>query len=142
MAIRTRLILWFTSILFLSLLAMGLLTYYELVAEPRTKIPRGETAANEETQENGTEDLLVILAWCGLPALAISLGGGWWMMRKALAPVASLTSAAERLNEHTLGQRLPRTGTGDEFDRLTNVFNAMSGRLQHSFERMRDFTLH
>jgi heavy metal sensor kinase len=140
MTIRTRLTLWFTSILFLSLLAMGGLTYYEFVAEPRSKVERAE--ANEETQENGAEDLLAILAWCGLPALAISLGGGWWMMRKSLAPVARLTSAAERLNEHTLGQRLPCTGNGDEFDRLTEVFNAMTGRLEQSFQRISDFTLH
>jgi signal transduction histidine kinase len=63
------------------------------------------------------------------------------MMRKALAPVASLTMAAERLNESTLSQRLPRTGNGDELDRLTEVFNAMSGRLAQSFQRIRDFTL-
>src|SRR5512135_2207950 len=113
MTIRARLILWFTGILFLSLLAMAILTYYELVAEPRSKIQRGQATASEEMQENGAEDLFVILAWCGLPALAISLVGGWWMMRKALAPVASLTTAAERLNEYTLAERLPRTGNGD-----------------------------
>jgi len=142
MTIRTRLTLWYTGILFTSLLAMGVLTYYELVAEPRTKVQRGEATANEEMDENGAEDLLVIFAWCGLPALARSIGGGWWMMRKALAPAASLTRAAERLDEHTLGQRLPRTGNGDEFDRLTDVFNGMTARLEQSFQRIREFTLH
>ena len=142
MTIRTRLTLWFTGILFISLVAMSVLTYYELVAEPRTKVQRGEATANEEMQETGAEDLFVILAWCGLPALAISLGGGWWMVRKALGPVASLTSAAERLNEHTLAQRLPPTSDGDEFARLTEVFNDMTGRLEQSFQRIREFTLH
>jgi signal transduction histidine kinase len=142
MSIRTRLTLWFTGILFVSLLAMGTWSYYELVAEPRNKVARGKATADEELRENGAEDLAVILASCGLPALALSLGGGWWMMRKALAPVASLTRAATALDEHNLSQRLPRTGTGDELDRLTEVFNAMSARLEESFHRIRDFTLH
>jgi signal transduction histidine kinase len=142
MSIRTRLTLWFTSILFVSLVAMGLWSYFELIAEPRSKVASGKANANEELQENEAEDLVVILAWCGLPALALSLGGGWWMMRKALGPVAALTRAAQALDEHTLGHRLPRSGNGDELDRLTEVFNAMSARLEQSFQRIRDFTLH
>ena len=37
---------------------------------------------------------------------------------------------------------LPRTGNGDELDRLTEVFNAMTARLDDSFQRIREFTLH
>jgi signal transduction histidine kinase len=77
-----------------------------------------------------------------VPATLLALGGGWWMMRRALAPVAALTRAAERVNEHNLGDRLPRTGNGDELDRLTEVFNAMTERLNQSFARIREFTLH
>jgi signal transduction histidine kinase len=77
-----------------------------------------------------------------MPACLLALGGGWWMMRRALAPMAALTQAAQRINEHNLGERLPRTGNGDEFDRLTEVFNAMTERLNQSFARIREFTLH
>jgi signal transduction histidine kinase len=142
MTIRTRLTLWFTGILLVAILAMGALSYYELVAEPRGKISRGESTAREEMQENGAEDILNALLWCGVPALVLSLGGGWWMMRKALSPVAALTQAASRINEHNLAERLPRRGDGDELDRLTEVFNAMTGRLEQSFQRIREFTLH
>jgi len=37
MTIRTRLTLWFTGVLLLSLLAMGMLAYHELVVEPRNE---------------------------------------------------------------------------------------------------------
>jgi signal transduction histidine kinase len=63
-------------------------------------------------------------------------------MRKTLQPIAALTRAAERINEHNLTQHLPRTGNGDELDRLTEVFNAMTARLNQSFTRIREFTLH
>src|SRR6202041_425746 len=36
----------------------------------------------------------------------------------------------------------PRSGNGDELDRLTEVFNAMTARLDNSFNRIREFTLH
>lgn len=143
MTIRTRLTLWFVSILFVSLLAMGVLSYYELVAEPNSR-PTQQPAkpGDDEADQSDLGDVIAILAWCGLPALALSIGGGWWLMRKALAPVTALTRAAERINEHNLGQRLRRTGNGDELDRLTEVFNAMTERLDQSFARMREFTLH
>src|SRR5262245_59460790 len=143
MTIRTRLTLWFTGTLFVSLLAMGVLSFFELVVEPRSQAARAEAAVkgpDSEAEEAG--DILGILAWCGLPALAVGLGGGWWLMRKALAPVAALTQAAERMNEHNLGRPLPRSGNGDELDRLTEVFNAMTERLNQSFARIREFTLH
>src|SRR5215510_2590958 len=102
MTIRTRLILWFASVLFLSLLAMGAMSYYEFVIEPRI--------SKEPLEENLVGEVVEVLAWCGLPALAVGLGGGWWLMRKALGPVTSLTLAAEQMNEHNLGKTLPRSG--------------------------------
>jgi signal transduction histidine kinase len=142
MTIRIRLTLWFSSILFVALVAMAVLSYFELVAEPQGQSERGKTAANEETDENGMSEVLGVLLWCGLPALALSIGGGWWMTRKALAPVNALTQAAGRISENTLGERLASSGNGDEFDRLTEVFNAMTERLEKSFQRVREFTLH
>jgi signal transduction histidine kinase len=141
MSIRTRLSLWYAGILLVSLLAMSGLSYYLLVLEPRRVALAANPRANRE-DEGDLSDVLTILVWCGLPSLAIAIGGGWWMTRKALGPLASLTQGAECLNERNLGTRLPRTGNGDELDRLTEVFNAMTERLGQSFERVRQFTLH
>ena len=143
MSIRTRLTLWYAGIMFVSLLAMGILSYHAFAPEPR---PPGDspadTAKPDDPDENDLGEIIRIIFWCGVPATLLALGGGWWMMRRALAPVAALTRAAERVNEHNLGERLPRTGSGDELDRLTEVFNAMTGRLHQSFARIREFTLH
>ena len=95
-----------------------------------------------ERAEVESEDVAAIFLWCGIPAVVLALAGGWGLMRKTLAPVAAITLAAERIHDCNLGERLPRTGNGDELDRLTEVFNAMTARLDGSFQRIREFTLH
>ena len=138
MSIRTRLTLWYAGIMFVALVAMGIFSYHAFAPEPHVAGP----ANQDEADESDLGEIYRIIFWCGVPAILLALGGGWWMMRRALAPVAALTAAAERVNEHNLGNRLPRTGNGDELDRLTEVFNAMTERLNQSFARMREFTLH
>lgn len=132
MTIRTRMTLWYAGVLLLSALAIAAFSYKE-IHEERSKI---------EEPGDSLEDVIDLVCWIGLPAIVLSVGGGWWLMRKALAPVAELTEAARRINEHNLGERLPRTGDGDELDQLTETFNAMTERLEQSFGRIREFTLH
>jgi len=143
MSIRTRLTLWYAGIMFVSLVAMGILSYHAFAPEPQTSgHSPGERPKPDDLDESDLGEICRIIFWCGVPATMLALGGGWWMMRRALAPVAALTRAAERVNEHNLGNRLPRTGNGDELDRLTEVFNAMTERLNQSFARIHEFTLH
>jgi signal transduction histidine kinase len=135
--------LWYAGIMFVSLVAMGILSYHVFAPEPQTSgYSTGERPKTEESDENDLGEAFRIIFWCGVPATLLALGGGWWMMRRALAPVAALSRAAAGVNEHNLGERLPRTGNGDELDRLTEVFNAMTERLNQSFARIREFTLH
>jgi signal transduction histidine kinase len=143
MTIRARLTLWYSAIMFVSLLAMGAFSYYRFVAVPRERALRGEENAAELADDtNDFTQIAGIVLWSGLPAALLALGGGWWLTRKALAPVAALTQAAGRINERCLRDQLPRSGSGDELDRLTEVFNAMTARLDGSFQRVREFTLH
>jgi signal transduction histidine kinase len=78
----------------------------------------------------------------GLPAIILGLLGGWWLTRRALAPVTKLTDAVEKIHENNLGEKIPRTHNGDELDRLTEMFNIMTAGLDDSFQRIREFTLH
>jgi len=144
MKIRTRLTLWYAGVLMAAMLAISVWCYYDLVIEPaRQKTSVGTTdGTNDEAGESLGFDVAEAALYCGLPALAVALGGGWWMMRKTLAPITALTAAAERINEHHLSERLARSGNGDELDRLTEVFNAMTERVSAAFLRVREFTLH
>jgi signal transduction histidine kinase len=137
MTIRSRLTLWYAGILFASTLLITVMTYKELA------VSRDESLAGrleEEQEEPG--DIVRIVLWSGIPAALLGVAGGWWLMRKALSPVTALTQAAGRIHDRNLCERLPRTGNGDELDRLTEVFNAMTARLDESFKRIREFTLH
>jgi signal transduction histidine kinase len=96
----------------------------------------------EEVDGDAGEDITQIIFFYGGTAVAVGLLGGWWLTRRAFAPVTRLTQAAEKINEGNLGENLPRTGNGDELDRLTEVFNAMTARLDGAFQRIREFTLH
>ena len=134
MTIRTRLTLWYSGMLLVSLLLMSGVLYYELVYE-RQDVP-------PEQRERAPRRIADILFMYGAPTLALLLVGGWLLMRRTLAPVAAITQAAERVHSGNLRERLPRSGNGDELDRLTGVLNAMLARLDDSFSRIRDFTLH
>jgi signal transduction histidine kinase len=135
MTIRKRLTLWYAVIMFVSLVAMAALAYHEFAPDPTPN-------SGGEADDSDLSSILRILLWCGVPPALIALAGGWWMMRRALAPVTDLTGAMEKIHDKNLGEKIPRTGNGDELDRLTEVFNAMTARLDDSFRHIREFTLH
>ncbi len=141
MTIRARLTFWYAGVMLVSLLVMGVLMYRQFAPEPRPA-HASEATSEEETDESDFNEALRNVLLAGIPAALLATLGGWWLMRRALAPVAALTQAAERINDRTLSQPLPRSGNGDELDRLAEVLNAMTGRLHDSFKRIREFTLH
>jgi signal transduction histidine kinase len=136
MKIRTRLTFWYATILMVSLLIMGFGTYREILEQ------QVRHKHHLHPQEHALNETAEMVLYISLPAILLGLVGGWWMTRKALAPVSALTTAVENLRENNLKGRLPRSNNGDELDRLTDVFNAMTARLDDSFQRIHEFTLH
>jgi heavy metal sensor kinase len=84
--------------------------------------------------------LLIILLITMPLALLASLGGGWFLAGRALRPVEAITQAAERIAGGDLTQRLSVSTAQDEIGRLAGTFNAMIGRLEASFQQVRQFT--
>ena len=146
MTIRTRLNLWYSAILCAVALAVVVAAlYHELVLEPRhhRQIVKGGLERHQAGEpEIDSGDLVDILMWTVTPAVVLGLTGGWWLTRRALAPMTELTGAVEKIHEKNLGEKIQRSGNGDELDRLTEVFNDMTARLDDSFSRIREFTLH
>jgi heavy metal sensor kinase len=65
---------------------------------------------------------------------------GWFLAGRTLAPVENLTRAMRRINVDSLSHRLPVRSSGDELSRLAETFNAMLGRLEESFRKIKQFS--
>jgi heavy metal sensor kinase len=77
----------------------------------------------------------------GLPlVVALAGAGGYWLARRALAPIDHLASEARRITAERLHERLTVPNERDEIGRLTAVFNETFGRLEASFDQLRRFT--
>ncbi len=77
--------------------------------------------------------LVVALGIMGVGALIIWFGIG----RNALARIDRMSGATQRIMAGDLSQRLPVTGSGDEFDRMSESLNTMLGRMERLDEGLR-----
>jgi heavy metal sensor kinase len=88
-----------------------------------------------------TEDDLIECFLLATPfLLAVVAVGGWFVARRALAPIQKMAESAELISAQRLDQRLPLPDTGDEIERLTVVLNHMFDRLEASFQQATRFT--
>ncbi|MEE8574903.1 MAG: ATP-binding protein, partial [Thermodesulfobacteriota bacterium] len=73
-------------------------------------------------------------------AVIVASIGGWIIAGKALKPVDKITIMARRIGAESLHERLSIKGPPDEIGRLAATFNEMIGRLEDSFEQIKQFT--
>ena len=66
--------------------------------------------------------------------------GGYWLSRRALAPVDALVHTAHEITGSNLSSRLPKLETGDELQRLSDTLNEMLARIETAFLRITEFT--
>lgn len=72
--------------------------------------------------------------------LLIAAAVGYWMSRRALAPVDVLVGTARQIGGTNLGGRLQKLDTGDELQRLSDTLNEMLDRIESAFQRVTQFT--
>ena len=84
--------------------------------------------------------LLASLVASGAAVLAMGLGGGWWLARRALAPLESLAATAGAISAQDLSQRLDARAAPAELEPLARAFNATLERLEQAFGRQLRFT--
>lgn len=73
-------------------------------------------------------------------ALVLAAFGGYWMSRRALAPVDAIAARAREIGAGELSARLPSRNSGDELDRLSATLNEMLERIENGFRRITQFT--
>jgi len=72
--------------------------------------------------------------------LAVAGLGGWFVSRRALAPVDEITGVARSITLQNLSRRLTVRHTGDELQRMAETWNEVLERLEAAVERTRRFT--
>jgi len=72
--------------------------------------------------------------------LLSSAAGGYWLSRRALAPVELLTNTACTITGQNLSSRLEKLNTGDELQRLSDTLNEMLDRIESAFQHVVQFT--
>jgi len=70
----------------------------------------------------------------------VAAGGGYWLSRRALAPVDALVRTAREISGANLNSRLQKLETGDELQRLSDTLNEMLNRIEKAFLRVTQFT--
>lgn len=72
--------------------------------------------------------------------LALASGvGGYVLSGMMLRPVREITEAASEITASNLGRRINHQGPKDELWALAQTFDSMVDRLEHSFDRQRQF---
>ena len=72
-------------------------------------------------------------------ALLLAAAGGWFLARKSLAPVLSMSEQAIRIGAKNLDQRLTVANPHDELGKLAAAFNDLLSRLSSTFAMQRQF---
>jgi signal transduction histidine kinase len=80
------------------------------------------------------------LGWSALITLALGVAGGVFMTRHMLARVEAVNRTSEHIIHGDLTQRVPVSGSGDEFDQLAGNLNAMLDQIERLMLGMRQVT--
>jgi len=139
MTLRLRIFVYYTVTLSVSLVIVAFGSWFEFNEQRNVVLNGGAAAA---VKESPLVEALEIVLLGGLPAILLGIIGGSLLMGRALRPIGELTEALEKTDITNLAQPVPRSGNGDELDRMTTVFNHMKERLGTAFTQAREFTLH
>lgn len=84
------------------------------------------------------QDLIVAtLAWGLALTVVLALVGGVMMSRSVLHRIETINQTSREIMNGDLGRRIPTSGTGDDFDQLTDNLNNMLDRIQDLMEGVR-----
>ncbi len=99
-----------------------------------------ETGAPYDQVERVLRGLLLSLGIVFPLIVAVAIGGGYALMRRALKPFDDIATTAERITSRSLNERVPESRTGDELEKLSVSLNRMMGRLEEAFHLINRFS--
>ena len=122
--------------------SLGLVAFFSWMEfQNQLDLMRQGNVAAIATEESPMEEAIEIVLYAGIPAILLGIASGVIVLRPALRPIKQLTAALEQTDVFNLSDPVPRSGNGDELDRMAAVFNRMKERLGLSFTQASEFTL-
>ena len=73
-------------------------------------------------------------------ALIFAAAGGYWLSKRAFAPVREIIASVRSINDRKLSLRLRVPATGDEIQLLPETLNGMLARVETSFRQITELT--
>lgn len=107
-------------------------------ATPPDGAPHPTLPPTEQGADMGSEvqDVLGdLLRWSAIALVvmvAVSVGVGWFIAGRALAPVHAITARAQRISADALHQRISLEGRADELKEMADTFDALLDRVEDS----------
>lgn len=118
-------------------------TTEDIVVTQLARIGDEELSISVATPRQPLDDSLAAFTYLGLaliPMLAAGVALATWLTAtRVLRPVEDIRRQVEQTDAVDLGQHVPRSGNGDEIDRLAGTMNDMLDRLQTASVRQRQF---
>jgi len=115
----------------------------ELIRDPDGALRTVQLVASSELERRVNEHTLENLrnfSFGALGALFVaSLGVGWVIAGRVLAPIGRITAVAREIQATSLSRRIELEGPDDELRRLADTFDAMLARIDTAFAAQRRF---
>jgi two-component system OmpR family sensor kinase len=86
------------------------------------------------------QTLLFVFSILSPVLLTIIVGLGYWLMKRAFAPVKKMVAVTRSITAEDLSLRLEPIESRDEIGELADTLNDMIARLEHSFNQMKQFS--
>jgi signal transduction histidine kinase len=99
-----------------------------------------QVAETLQTLQESMEDVRNLMLGGSAALLIAALASGWFLTRRALAPVSAVTEAARHIAETgRFERRLGSTAPRDELSALTATFDLMIARIEQMLSHQRQF---
>jgi heavy metal sensor kinase len=92
-----------------------------------------------EPQRRELKLTAVNLTVMGGLVLLVGLAGGWWLVGRALRPIAEISSTATKISAGDLSQRINTAEAESELGQLAAVLNSTFARLETAFAQQQQF---
>jgi signal transduction histidine kinase len=111
-----------------------------VVLPPGIRSPAGLIIRTTNLVHSEDSHQLLVAAGAAFAMMAaLSLGLGWLLAGRFLAPLRTITAATKRISATNLHERLDLAGPDDELKELADTFDQLLDRLERSFSFERRF---